>query len=129
MKRDLFIVVGIKSNYRTLLKQAIEIGYKYNYNTRILDLNALVEGWRLYPNDWKELGIESSVTKIDSFAELRTFIKDQSVDARSFVLFLYPPTGKFRKAWKLLHAKFPNTGLITISPVPNSNRQHSDSTP
>ena len=123
MKKELMIVVGIQSNYRTLLKQAIGVGENYNFATRILDLNALVEGWKPYPNDWAALGLESHVTKIGSIQELRRFAQERTHDPSSIVLFLYPPTGSFRTAWKVLQAKFPETGLITISPVPNMHRQ------
>ena len=116
-------MVGIQSNYRTLLKQAIDVGRKYSFTTRILDLNALVEGWKPYPNDWASLGLDSFVTKIASLRDLKQFTRRRSKASRSTVLFLYPPTGNFRKAWNILQESFPETGLITISPVPNVHRQ------
>ena len=123
MKKELLIVVGIQSNYRTLLKQAIDVGKNYNFKTRILDLNALIAAWKPYPNDWQALGLASYVTKIETLKDLRSFVRRKSTTCKPLVLFLYPPHENFRKAWKILQSQFPQTGLITISPVPNASRQ------
>lgn len=123
MKKELLIVAGIQSNYRTLLKQAIYVGKNYNFKTRILDLNSLITGWKPYPNDWQGLGLASKVTKIETLKDLRRFVRKKSTTCKPVVLFLYPPHGNFRKAWKILQSRFPETGLITISPVPNASRQ------
>jgi hypothetical protein len=129
MKKELLIVVGIQSNYRSLLKDAIDTGSKYDFTTRILDLNELVEGWKPYPNDWDELGVSSFVDKINDFRHLKQFARGKTNKNQTIILFLYPPAGKLRKAWKILQKTFPNTGLITISPVPNANRQTDHSAP
>ena len=123
MEKELLIVAGIQSNYRTLLKQAIDVGKNYNFKTRILDLNSLIAGWRPYPNDWQDLGLSSDVIEIETLKDLRSFVRTKSTTWNPIVLFLYPPHGNFRKAWKILQSQFPQTGLITISPVPNASRQ------
>jgi hypothetical protein len=129
MKKDLLIVAGIQSNYRTILKQAIDVGKNYNFNTHILDLNALISGWKPYPNDWEQLGLTNNVTTIDTLKDLEFFVSNRTSKHNPIVLFLYPPFGKFRKAWKIFHSKFPHTGLITISPVPNADRQKDEFSP
>ena len=129
MEKELLIVAGIKSNYRTLLKQAIDVGKNYNFKARILDLNSLIAEWKPYPNDWQALGLASYVTKIETLKDLRSFVSRKSTTCKPLVLFLYPPHGNFRKAWKILQSQFPQTGLITISPVPNASRQQIDTPP
>lgn len=129
MREELLIVAGIQSNYRTTLKQAIDVGRNYNFETQILDLNSLIAEWKPYPNDWEKLGLASKVTIIETLKDLQVFVQDKSSKRNPIVLFLYPPFGNFRKAWKILHSRFPRTGLITISPVPNADRQIVPSSP
>lgn len=125
--RSLFLVVGIKTNYRTLLGQAIEEGAAHGFIIRILDLNALVPAWESFPNDWEALGIAESVDKIASLEELERYVKGCGSPAQSIVLFLYPPVGALRKAWRILKSRFSNVGMITLSLVPSADRLVTDS--
>ena len=126
MLKELFLVVGVKTNYRILLKKAIETGEKYGFDTKILDINSLVEKWRPHPNDWEKLGITPYVCKIESLNSLKSFTRSNKRSRDTIFLFLYPPDGVLRKAWKILQARFPNTGIITLSPVPNAARTRFD---
>lgn len=117
MKFGLYLVTGVQTNYACLLKGAIDIGIRKKIRTYILDLNSLNPKWGSSPNDWDGLGISDSVINIQNLYQLANL----QIHQRSVIIFLYPPTGKFLKPWRLLKAKCKNIGFMSLSPVPALN--------
>ncbi len=113
-----YFVVGIRSNFRGLLKDAIETAKRYGYVARILDIHQIVSGWEKHPNDWDEVGLQDEVVLFSTTREFGRFVA-KNVDHESPVLFLYPPDRFIRKFWFKFQRRKAPVGLVTIGPVPS----------
>ena len=120
MTLRVFLVVCTESNYRAMLKDAIECGHELGFAVQIIDLNGLNNNGREFRNDWKQFGICPYVLTANSLSELEQ-LRDREVSEASVVLFLNPPGGFMMDAWKILQKRCARIGLMVTSPVPFSS--------
>ncbi|GJL81752.1 MAG: hypothetical protein DHS20C01_13860 [marine bacterium B5-7] len=115
---EIYFVVGIRSNFRDLLPNAFGSAVKWGFTPRILDVGAMIDGWRSYLNDWREQGLHDSVTYIRNRSEFSKFSKG-IVARRTVFLFLYLPDKNLRPLWRKLQGTGARVGAIVAGPVPS----------
>lgn len=107
----------MRSNFLTLLPEALNEASRQQFRACILDIHPFIPNWRNHPNDWRALGIEDAVNILKTKRELDDYAR-LHIDQNSIVLFLNLPDRGIRHIWRALAARGAKVGVITVGPLP-----------